>query len=86
MDKENQRQHDSRRGTIPTLTHIYDDLLKGHLGWGRGGHTPGRSHGGGSHTRVIRLRRMTNVSPSSGRRLKKIADSSRKVTGREKIN
>ena len=39
-----------------------------------------------AHTGVIRQRRMTTVSPSSGSRLKKIADSSRNVTGRKKVN
>ena len=39
-----------------------------------------------AHTRVIRVRRMTTVSPPSGSRLKKIADSSPNVMGRKTVN
>ena len=42
------------------LLHIYDDLLKGH---------PWRGRGRGAHTRVICLRRMTTVLPSSSSHL-----------------
>ena len=35
---------------------------------------------------VVVVCRMTNVSPSSGSRLKKIAGSNRNVTGRKKVN
>ena len=34
--KDSMNQDEARYG----LSHIYDDLLKGHPGWGRGGHTP----------------------------------------------
>ena len=54
------------------LSHIYDDLLKSQPG--RGGRE------GRAHTRVVHLRKITTVSPSSGIRLKKIVDSSRNVT------
>ena len=45
---------------------------------------PTDSHTSTMISRVIRLRRMTTVSPSSCSRLKKIDDSSRNVTGRKR--
>ena len=65
--KDSMNQYEGRY----RLSYICDDLLKGH---------PGRGRGGGTHTRVIHLCRITTASPSSGNLLKKIADSSQNIT------
>ena len=67
---ENKRHQKSDMDkAIPTLTHLRCSPEE-----------PPRVRPRGAHTRVIHLRRINTLSPSSGSRLKRIADSNRNVT------